>query len=577
MHHAIDGSWAADVQKISQGRLLLGGTATPQFATSRDVRRFFPYVLARKTMREGIEEGLLAPTSGFLYKGTSKIVISRKHGSDWNSEEVFNSLINSRDNYLAAAICAGEVALGRRGVVSCVPGYDRAHAKVMAKILSMTPVVTQEGEKRFIRSAYVDGETNEETLVELFEKYKYGDIDVLTYIDLLIEGWDSPETEFGVMVRPTKSRGLHEQRMGRIVRPYMGKLATLHEIIYEIVGDKKPQVTHLDIFGTDKFTNAAQPRTYRTKLKPNQPAVKTPPKPEGVVFDIDSFAVNSGMIEAMGQIKPEATQDTILGADQESIPFSWNTLYVLANKFNISADTAAEIIASADKQIELKTLDIAGAEHTYYSPSAVALIADRLHIEEMPTGPEAPMTERELSEYIRNSSFGTKMRLETIHKRMAEAGIEPVRYITSNQNIIKTYPREYKDVPLKGVARDKKEVAELDPAITEQVPQLSAVNWLARILVNPKEIQSPRQRREIILGQNCLLKAFTYKINESAVQESLAQAVAHHELEPNYQMKSIMQKRKLSFAELIIYANAAKTLADRVNSSTSSSKQKKAA
>ncbi len=190
VHHVIDGVWANAVEKISEGRVLLGATATPAYSERRNVARLFPNTLDKKTMKEGIEEGTLASLKGFVYKGKSRIRLTRNSG-DFADEDLFNAIANSEDNYLAAKVCAQEVAQGRRGVVSCVPGSDRAHAKVMAEILSQTKVVTESGE-RTIRAAFVGGEMNPDALQRIFNDYKAGRLDVLTYVNLLLEGWDSP-------------------------------------------------------------------------------------------------------------------------------------------------------------------------------------------------------------------------------------------------------------------------------------------------------------------------------------------------------------------------------------------------
>jgi superfamily II DNA or RNA helicase len=362
-HHVIDGTWAEQVAEIAENRLLLGLTATPTYSSSKNVRRLFPTILGRKTLRQGIEQGILADMRGFVYQGSSQLKVTSKGLKDYTSEEIFNAVMNSRDNYLAAAICATEVSMGRKGIVSCAPGYDRAHAKVMAEILNHTPV---KGKRRNIRAAFVDGETHPDVIREVIGKYRNGDIDVLTYVDLLLEGWDSPETEFGVNLRPTKSRVLAEQRVGRIVRPFPDKVATIHEILYQIEGDIKPQITYLDILDESKVV---QGKSYGIPTPPT--STKKAPNYRGGrrdvrTFDVNEFILNSGLIREMTTINLDHfRQNSEVKAARGAIPFSWNSLNVLATKFHISREEAHEILDGSE--VPHLTQKVNNIEHLLFS------------------------------------------------------------------------------------------------------------------------------------------------------------------------------------------------------------------
>ena len=561
-HHVIDGKWAEDVIKISQGRLLLGQTATPAYTTSRNVQRLFPNTLAQKTLREGIEEGILAEMRGFLYQGSSKLVVARGR-KDYSDEEIFAAIADSKDNYLAAAICAGEVAQGRRGIVSCAPGFDRAHAKIMAKILNHTPVKTKKGQK-YIRAAYVDGETHEANLKKIFNQYKSGQIDVLTYVDLLLEGWDSPETEFGVMLRPTKSRVLAEQRIGRVVRPYNDKTATIHEIIYEIVGDSQTQQTHLNVL--DDEATVKQGRYYGKPWGNKGGRMPTSPGNDRI-FDVDQFAVDSGLIAAMTRRKHEAIEGASVEADQDSIPFSWSTSHVLASRFNISREEAANILES--NGVTERTQTVNGVEHTYYSPAATSVIAKELGVEQLPDGPERPLTINEIVDYIRDNSYTTRMRSQTVKEHLERAGISPTMYITADNKVVMAYPFNSRNVPFQRTGqRAYQEPEQLDRSVIEAVPELEVVNWLAKILVNPEDAPTVQARKRIILGQSCLLAAMRDKKKEDEQDyEHLAIELSQLNITPNPQMQNVMETKELSFLELILLASSARQKFDRLDRS----------
>ena len=57
----------------------------------------------------------------------------------------------------------------------------------------------------------------------ILEHYENGSTDVLCACDLLNEGWDSPKTEILFMARPTMSKTLYMQQLGRGMRKCEGK------------------------------------------------------------------------------------------------------------------------------------------------------------------------------------------------------------------------------------------------------------------------------------------------------------------------------------------------------------------
>ena len=58
---------------------------------------------------------------------------------------------------------------------------------------------------------------------EFQERFVKQDIQVLCACDLLNEGWDCPEIEVLFMARPTMSKVLYTQQLGRGMRLYQGK------------------------------------------------------------------------------------------------------------------------------------------------------------------------------------------------------------------------------------------------------------------------------------------------------------------------------------------------------------------
>lgn len=70
-----------------------------------------------------------------------------------------------------------------------------------------------------IPSACVTGDTPNDERNKILAAYRNNEIRFLSSVMVLREGWDAPNAEVCLMLRPTKSRVLYQQSMGRVVRP----------------------------------------------------------------------------------------------------------------------------------------------------------------------------------------------------------------------------------------------------------------------------------------------------------------------------------------------------------------------
>lgn len=77
--------------------------------------------------------------------------------------------------------------------------------------------------ERGIPAAAVSGSMKTSERKEYLAKFQSGSIMALCACDLLNEGWDCPETEVLFMARPTMSKVLYTQQLGRGMRLSEGK------------------------------------------------------------------------------------------------------------------------------------------------------------------------------------------------------------------------------------------------------------------------------------------------------------------------------------------------------------------
>jgi DNA repair protein RadD len=91
---------------------------------------------------------------------------------------------------------------------------DIEHAEVMAAKLTAAGVPTEAVHSKSPRDATL-------------ERFKAGKVQAITNVNVLTTGFDFPAIDLLVLVRPTKSMGLHQQMLGRGMRTHPSKAETL--------------------------------------------------------------------------------------------------------------------------------------------------------------------------------------------------------------------------------------------------------------------------------------------------------------------------------------------------------------
>ena len=106
---------------------------------------------------------------------------------------------------------------------ACELGADRRSWLVFACSVAHGQAVLAELQRRGIRSAIVTGTTAPDARDRAIRDYKAGLLRALVNVNVLTTGFDAPQTDLLVVLRPTKSVVLYVQMMGRGMRITPGK------------------------------------------------------------------------------------------------------------------------------------------------------------------------------------------------------------------------------------------------------------------------------------------------------------------------------------------------------------------
>ena len=207
-HHGTAESYRK-VMSYFRPEFTLGLTATPERADGEDLLEIFRNVAHRLDLREAVEAGTLCPVRCIRIKTNIDMRDVRMNGFRYNAQDLESTIRVPERNQLIVDTWV-EYAQGKLTVIFCA---SVRHAEEIAERFR----------DRGIEAWSVSGSTEGRERKRMLEEYEEGTVQVLCACDLLNEGWDSPHTQVLFMARPTMSKTLYLQQLGRGMRKSQGK------------------------------------------------------------------------------------------------------------------------------------------------------------------------------------------------------------------------------------------------------------------------------------------------------------------------------------------------------------------
>jgi superfamily II DNA or RNA helicase len=207
-HHATARSYQAVLRYLNP-RFLLGLTGTPERADGLNALEVFRTAAHRMDLETAVREGLLCDVRCFRVETNVDLRSLRFNGTVYRQADLEQRVsIPERNALVVDTYC--KIVRERRAVTFCV---SVAHAKEMARRFTEAGVPAEA----------VSGEAGREARAGILEAYRSGEVRVLCACDVLNEGWNAPETEVLLMARPTLSKVIYQQQLGRGMRTHPGK------------------------------------------------------------------------------------------------------------------------------------------------------------------------------------------------------------------------------------------------------------------------------------------------------------------------------------------------------------------
>jgi superfamily II DNA or RNA helicase len=207
-HHATAESYQK-VLRYFRPAFTLGLTATPDRADGISALEVFRNTSHRLGLREAVERGELVPIRCVRVQTNIDLSRVRFNQVQYNRRDIEESVIvPSRDQLIVDTY--REHVPGRKAVVFCV---NVRHGQDLAERFR----------SHGIPARSVSGRMTATQRQECLEGFARGAVRVLCACDLLNEGWDCPDVEVLLMARPTLSKVIYLQQLGRGTRKAPGK------------------------------------------------------------------------------------------------------------------------------------------------------------------------------------------------------------------------------------------------------------------------------------------------------------------------------------------------------------------
>jgi superfamily II DNA or RNA helicase len=208
-HHATAKSYRTILDHFARARVL-GVTATPDRADETALGEVFDGVGFTYEMRAAIADGYLVPLR------LRSVVVEALHleavksrGGDLVESELIEAMAGD-EVLLEIADPLPELA-GDRPTIVFVAGVANAH-RLAALMNARRPDV----------AVALDGDTDSVVRRVTLRRFEAGEFQFLINVGLFTEGFDSPRVSCVAMARPTQSRGLYAQCLGRGTRALGG-------------------------------------------------------------------------------------------------------------------------------------------------------------------------------------------------------------------------------------------------------------------------------------------------------------------------------------------------------------------
>lgn len=205
-HRAQCSTYKNFIENYPHKTKILGVTATPERLDNKPLLEIFHNFTFSMEIVDLIEQGYLVDLESYRIR-TGLRLVTRKVG-DFSLLDLKSLDNDSRNSIILDTYFKN--CIGKKTLIFCI-SVD--HSERMSEALV----------KKGIRAMAMHGDLPSTERKRILQDFKSGKLEVLTNCQLLTEGFDEPSIEAIIIARPTKSKTLYCQMIGRGLRPFKDK------------------------------------------------------------------------------------------------------------------------------------------------------------------------------------------------------------------------------------------------------------------------------------------------------------------------------------------------------------------
>ena len=187
----------------------LGVTATPDRSDGLLMDDILECCTFKITILEMIHNKYLSDIEGFRVKTNIDISNVSSRNGDFNITELYKVLATDNRDEMIVNICRDHFKT-RKTLIFCI---NIAHSKTICNLLNFIG----------LPAAHIDGKMDSDERNSILNSFRNGEISFICNCQLLTEGFDEPMIDGIVLARPTRSKSLFTQMIGRGLRNFPGK------------------------------------------------------------------------------------------------------------------------------------------------------------------------------------------------------------------------------------------------------------------------------------------------------------------------------------------------------------------
>ena len=202
-HHCRAKTWARLIDHFAPTSYLCGLTATPQRLDGKGLGEHFASMVLGPSTADLVERGYLADTRIFFPKTSLRTDGIKIERGDYSKRGLQDAMTG---RVIAEGIShVKRLAHDRKCITYCVSVEDSKNWVERLRTEGYT-------------AEHIDGTTPGDQRRQILDRFRRGDTQHLSNVDILTEGFDCPSCDCVIIRRPTKSLPLYKQMYGRMIR-----------------------------------------------------------------------------------------------------------------------------------------------------------------------------------------------------------------------------------------------------------------------------------------------------------------------------------------------------------------------